>query len=202
MPKLPEYPFLYVITDEKVHPHVEVAKGALEGGAKIVQYREKNKAGRLMYKEAKEIKELCESYNALFAVNDRLDLALVVDADCLHLGQDDLPYETVRDIFSGILGVSVKNVEQAKKAENFADYVGAGAVFPTHTKDSEVIGITGLREIVESVSIPVVGIGGINANNVKEVVKAGASPAVVSSVAHAPDVRKATEEILRAIELL
>ncbi len=197
--KLPEKPFLYAITDESVHTHIEVARGALEGGARVIQYREKRKSGREMYSEAKKIKELCESYDALFAVNDRLDIALAVEADCLHVGQDDLPFEVARELFPSILGVSVKTVEQAKKAEEFADYVGAGAVFPTKTKDSRVIGLEGLKKIVESVSVPVVGIGGINAENVKEVVKAGASPAVVSAIAHAPDVRKATERILRAM---
>jgi len=115
------------------------------------------------------------------------------------LGQDDLPFKVARDIFPGILGVSVKTVEQAKEAEEFADYVGVGAVFPTKTKDTVVIGLEGLKKVVDSVSIPVVGIGGINADNVKRVVEAGASPAVVSAIAHAPDVKKATERILKAM---
>ncbi len=193
------HPFLYVITDDKVHSHVEVAKKALEGGAKVIQYREKKKDAREMYFEAKEIKELCESYDAIFIVNDRVDIALCVEADGVHVGQNDLPFERLREIFPGIIGVSVKSVEQAKKAEEFADYVGAGAVFPTKTKKSKVIGLNGLREIVKSVSIPVVGIGGINAENVAEVIKAGASPAVLSAVAHADDVRKATERLVSII---
>ncbi len=199
-PKLPKWPFLYVITDDKVHKHVEVAEGALEAGVKVIQYREKKKDGGEMYREAREIRELCESYDALFIVDDRLDIAMAVDADGVHLGQDDLPYERARELFSGILGVSVKTVEQARRAERFADYLGAGSVFPTKTKDSRVIGVEGLRRVVESVNIPVVGIGGINAENVREVVRAGASPAVVSAVAHARDVIRAAEELMRAIE--
>ncbi len=197
---LPEFPFLYVITDRKVHSHIEVAEKALEGGAEVIQYREKNRSGREMYEEARKIREVCDSYGAVFIVNDRLDLAMAVDADGVHLGQEDLPFEVVRELFSGILGVSVKTVEQAKKAEEFADYLGAGAVFPTKTKESRVIGIEDLKKIVKSVKVPVVGIGGINAENVVEVVKVGASPAVVSAVAHAADVRRATEELVRAIK--
>ncbi len=198
MKKIPPHPFLYVITDCKVHTHFEVAKGALEGGAKVIQYREKVKKSRDMYFEAKNIKELCDCYDAIFIVNDRVDIALSVDADGVHVGQEDLPLDVVREIFPGIVGVSVKNVEQAKKAEN-ADYLGAGAVFHTKTKESKVIGLEGLKKIVESVSIPVVGIGGINAENVVDVVKIGASPAVVSAVAHAEDVKKATEKIVSLI---
>ncbi len=198
--KLPEWPFLYVITDDKVHPHVEVARGALEAGVRVIQYREKKKSGREMYREAREIRELCESYDAVFIVDDRLDVAMAAEADGVHLGQDDLPYDRAREIFPGLLGVSVKTVEQARKAEEFADYLGAGSVFPTRTKESRVIGVEGLRRIVESVDIPVIGIGGINAENAGEVVRAGASPAVVSAVAHARDVKRAAEELIRAIE--
>ncbi len=197
---LPGRPFLYVITDDRVHKHVDVARQALEAGVKVIQYREKRKSGKEMYREAMEIVELCRSYDAVMIVDDRVDIAMAVEADGVHVGQEDIPYERVREIFSGILGVSVKSVEQAKKAEPFADYLGAGAVFPTKTKDSSVIGIEGLKKIVESVKIPVVGIGGINEKNITEVVRAGASPAVVSAVSHARDVKKAARKLIEIIE--
>ena len=195
---------LYVITDRRLKPEVESVKEALEGGATSIQLRIKNAPTREMIEIGKEIRKLTEEYDALYFVDDRVDVALATNADGVQLGLEDMPISLARDIAPNlVIGASVYSLEEALHAEKEgADYLGAGSVFPTSTKkDVRVIGIEGLRRIVESVKIPVVAIGGINHENVKEVLKTGVDGvAVISAIMGAENVRKATEEMRKIIE--
>lgn len=200
---LKKYLDVYFITDSNFgYTHEELAEMVLRAGIRIIQFREKKMSTREMVETAKRLRKLTNEYNALLIVNDRIDVALACDADGVHLGQDDMPAEIAREIFDGIIGISTKNVTQAVNAEKYADYIGAGSVFPTKTKkDGKVIGIHGLAEIVRAVSVPVVAIGSINRNNVLDVLKAGADGvAVISAIAAAPnpeDEARALLEIVR-----
>nr|1XI3_A Chain A, Thiamine phosphate pyrophosphorylase [Pyrococcus furiosus]1XI3_B Chain B, Thiamine phosphate pyrophosphorylase [Pyrococcus furiosus] len=195
---------LYVITDRRLKPEVESVREALEGGATAIQMRIKNAPTREMYEIGKTLRQLTREYDALFFVDDRVDVALAVDADGVQLGPEDMPIEVAKEIAPNlIIGASVYSLEEALEAEKKgADYLGAGSVFPTKTKeDARVIGLEGLRKIVESVKIPVVAIGGINKDNAREVLKTGVDGiAVISAVMGAEDVRKATEELRKIVE--
>ncbi len=193
---------LYVITDRRLRGEVETARAALEGGATAVQLRLKNASTGEMIAVGRELRRLTEEYNALFFVDDRLDVALAVNADGVQLGPDDMPVHVAKELAPNLLiGASVYSLEGALRAEREgAHYLGAGAVFPTATKKGvRVIGLQGLRKIVESVHIPVVAIGGINRENLRDVLMTGADGvAVISAVVGAPNVRKAAAE-MRAI---
>jgi thiamine-phosphate pyrophosphorylase len=181
---------LYVITDEKLLKNRNIGKAveeAIKGGATIIQYRAKEKDARDMYNEATIIKKVCDKYNIPFIVNDRVDLAMAVDADGVHIGQEDLHPEVVRRLigFDKIIGYSTKNLEQVKEANSLPiDYIGFGSIFPTSTKKDIVLNsIDTLKEIISISVQPVVAIGGINIENIGEVLKAGCSNiAVVSAV--------------------
>ncbi|NLG83206.1 MAG: thiamine phosphate synthase [Firmicutes bacterium] len=198
---------LYVITDRGLaggRPVGEVVRQALEGGAEVIQLREKTLPTGKMVELAAALKELTQAYGARVIVNDRLDVALAVDADGVHLGQEDMPARIARRLLGPekLLGVSVSSVEEALRAvEDGADYVGAGAVFPTATKgEAGVIGIEGLRAIAAAVDLPVVAIGGIDRAKAAEVIAAGAAGvAVVSAVMAAPDPKEAAREILSTV---
>src|SRR3989338_2334027 len=128
----------YFITDRKLSKkgNIEDIKAAAKAGAKIVQYREKEKSTKEMILEAKEIKSICDENNTLFLINDRVDICLAVDADGVHLGQDDMPYETARKLLGNkIIGLTVHNVKEAVEAEKKgADYIGVSPIFETTTK--------------------------------------------------------------------
>ncbi len=193
---------LYVITSSDFgRRHEEIAEMALKAGVRIIQLREKKKSSREIYEIAKRIRKLCDDYGAIFIVNDRLDIAILSGADGVHVGKEDPPAERIREVFDGIIGVSVDSVEEAKEAENYADYVGAGPVFPTKTKldAGDVMGLEGLKRIKEAVRIPVVAIGGINKENVGEVAKIADAVAVVSAVASAEDPYRAARELLEIV---
>ena len=200
---------LYVITDAKLsrgRSHWEVIRAAIAGGATVVQYREKEGTTRQMIEEARALRELARQAGVLFIVNDRVDIALAVDADGVHVGQDDMPAPLARKLLGAgkIVGVSVDNLEQALQAErDGADYIGAGPIFATPTKPDAAppIGVEGLAQICRRVSIPVVAIGGINAENAGPIVEAGAAGvAVVSAVVAAPDVEAAARRLREAVE--
>ncbi len=203
---LEKYLGLYFITDNSFgRSHIELAEMVLKAGVKIIQFREKKMSTREMLENAREIRRLTEDYGAIFIVNDRLDVALASEADGVHVGQDDMPAETVREIAGDIiLGVSASNVEEALAAEkDGADYVGAGPVFTTTTKEDagDAIGVTGLAEIVRAVKIPVVAIGGIDHSNVSSVLKTGcAGIAVISAIAANDDPKESAEELLEIIK--
>ena len=195
---------LYVITDRRLKPEVESVREALEGGATSIQLRIKNAPTREMIEIGRKIRELTKEYDVLYFVDDRLDVALATDADGVQLGPEDMPISLAREIAPNlIIGASVYSLEEALKAEKEgADYLGAGSVFPTPTKrDAKVIGLEGLKRIVDSVKIPVVAIGGINHENVREVLNTGVDGiAIISAIMGADDVKIATEEMRKIIE--
>ncbi len=173
---------VYFITDSSFGSHEELARRVLDLGVRIIQFREKKMKDREKLRIARNLRELTDSYDALLIINDRVDIAIAADADGVHLGQEDLPVGVVRDLFDGIVGVSVHSVEEAKKAR-IADYLGIGPVFKTTTKEDarDPIGVSGLRKIIREVEIPSFAIGGINADNVLEVLRCGVSGVAVVS---------------------
>jgi thiamine-phosphate diphosphorylase len=197
---------LYVIIDPDAcggRPAVDVASAALEGGASMIQWRDKRRDKGDQLADARSIRALCREHGALFIANDHIDLAVAVDADGVHLGQHDLPLDVARPIAgsSMIIGVSTNNVEEARAAEaGGADYVAVGAIFATASKDvTRPASIERLREIKSAVRVPVVAIGGINAPNIAQVVDAGAdAAAVIGAVCGAEDVRAAAAELAAA----
>jgi thiamine-phosphate pyrophosphorylase len=191
---------LYLVTDETValEKLLDVVKQAITGGVSVVQLREKESTGQMFYQKALALKQLLSSHPVLLIINDRIDVALAIDADGVHIGQDDLPAAQVRKIIpeSMILGVSAQTVEQAQDAEkNGADYLGSGAVFPTNTKkDTDHLPLDTLRDIVQSVSIPVVAIGGITTENINKLANSGVSGiSVVSAIFQADDPLRAAQ---------
>ena len=197
---------LYVATDRDLSGglgHLEVARRAVEGGADVIQLRDKELSGAELYRLAVEMRKLVHSAGRLFIINDRLDIALAAEADGVHLGQDDLPVGAARRIASGmIIGASVSSVEEAAEAEREgADYIAVSLLFDTRSKGDAGPGhgLIALRDIKKAVSIPVIGIGGIDRSNVSRAIAAGADGvAVISAVVSQPDVAEAARE-LRAL---
>jgi len=182
----------------------EQAGLALEGGATALQLRHKEADSIDLYREALALRKLCDEYGALFIVDDRLDIALAAGADGVHLGAKDLPVAAARRLAPEgfIIGATARTPESAAAAEKAgADYLGAGAVFPTESKkDTRVIGLEGLRKVVCATSLPCVAIGGIRLDNVAEVISAGAAGvAAIGAVVGAKDVKLAAEEFLAKI---
>ncbi len=193
---------VYFITDSRFGRHEELAEKALKGGVRTIQLREKSMPAKEIYEIARKLRRLTNDYDALLIINDRLDIAMAVDADGVHVGQSDLPAEAIRRYFNGIVGVSAHTVEEALKAEIHADYLGVGPVFKTTTKEDakEPIGLEGLRQIVQCVKTPVVGIGGINLENAPQVLECGvAGLAVVSAIA-AKNVEVAARELVELVQ--
>ncbi|HWR00738.1 MAG TPA: thiamine phosphate synthase [Chlorobaculum sp.] len=196
--------FLCVITDEHLCP-IELAGMALDGGARMVQLRRKNASGRELFEWSVRIQELCRRRDAIFIVNDRVDIALAMRADGVHVGQDDLPASLVRSLLGpdSIIGVSVSNVAEAEKARlDGADYIGVGHIFPTVSKEKTTLplGTSPIREIGKAAGVPMIAIGGIDAGNVQDVMTAGVSGiAVISAVSGAPDPVAAARELVNII---
>lgn len=162
----------YGITDRsylKDQNLIDAIEKAIKGGITVLQLREKELNSRDFYYQALKVKEMTDCYSIPLIVNDRVDIALAVEADGVHVGQEDLPAKITRKIMGKqkILGISVENVEQAIQAQrDGADYLGVGSVFPSPTKpEAKIIDITEVKKIKESVDIPVVAIGGITAEN-------------------------------------
>ena len=201
---------LYVITDERFLDLSNISKAvekAILGGATVVQYRAKKKTAREMFREALQVKEVTERYGVTFIVNDRLDLALAVEADGVHVGQDDIPLEAVREIAPKdfIVGLSTHNLSQVKRAnrEKLADYIGFGPVYPTTTKENPdpVTGVGALCEAVRESELPVVAIGGINLTNLEPVLKCRpAGIAIVRAAFEKGDPEKNVSLLRRKIE--
>ena len=195
---------LCVITDERSDP-VELARMALEGGAGMVQLRRKTASGRQLFEWAVRIQELCREHQALFIVNDRVDIALAMQADGVHLGQQDMPASVARTLLDpeAIIGVSVSCAEEAvKAAADGASYIGVGHIFPTYSKDkpSPPLGTAAIKPIRNVAQLPVIAIGGIELKNAAEVIRAGASGiAVISAVSESDDPAAAARELVRMI---
>lgn len=195
---------LYAVTDRKMlgnTTEAEAARLCFEGGADVVQLRLKDADGGEMLGIAREMQAVADEFNGFFIVNDRLDVAILAGADGVHLGQSDIPVREARKLAGDdmIIGASVNSVEEAIKAvEDGADYLGVGSIFATDTKpDAEQgIGLDAIFDIKRAVDVPVVGIGGINAGNLLDVIHAGADGvAVVSAIMSKPDIKKAAHEL-------
>lgn len=200
----PDYS-IYLVTDEgclQGRALLDCVREALEGGVTLVQYRAKTASSAEMYAEALQLKALCDSFKVPLIINDRLDIAMAVGAAGVHLGQDDLPCAAARKILGEdyIIGVSAHNPAEAKAAlQSGADYLGCGAVFGTATKaDVKKLGTEGLTAICREKGLPVVGIGGVTADNYREVRAAGADgAAIVSGILAQPDIRATVRAIAR-----
>jgi len=196
----------YLVTDSRLTRKgvLDDVGRALEAGCRIVQYREKEKSTREMVEEALRVGELCRG-RAVFLVNDRVDVALAVGADGVHIGQDDMPCDAARRLLGAdrIIGVTVHDVAEAVEAERLgADYVGLSPIFETGTKKDagKACGVSMVRMVRERVSLPVVAIGGINMENVAGVIRAGAdAAAAISAVVCADDVRAAVAGFVEAV---
>ncbi len=196
---------LYVITDESLCPgrtHAQIARAAVEGGARIVQIRDKTASDRAFHEAAVEVRDITAEAGALMFVNDRVHIAAAVGADGVNVGQSDLPVGAVRRVLGpdAIIGVSAVTMDEALRAEDDgADYVGFGPVFSTTTKldAGPVSGLEMLGRVCSGVSIPVVAIGGICAANIAQVAEAGAAgAAVVSAVVCADNMSAAVADLI------
>ena len=200
-------PTLYVILDSAAaagRDLVEILDAVIAGGARMVQLREKTWPSGQLLPLAERLRARCRQAGVTFVMNDRVDLAVALEADGVHLGQDDLPPRLARPLLRPgmILGVSTHSVEQARRAQaDGADYIAVGAMFPTQTKpDFELVGPALVRAVRPEIRVPLVGIGGITPQNVGKVIRAGADGvAVISAVCAAPDPAAVTHEVLRAI---
>ena len=196
---------LYAVTDRRWAIDIslkEQVEMALKGGITCLQLREKNLNEEDFLNEAIEIKKLCNKYNIPFIVNDNVKIAVECNADGVHVGQDDMELKEVRKIVGKdmIIGVSAQTVEQAIKAEkDGADYLGVGTVFSTTTKlDAIDVSYDTLKEICNSVNIPVVAIGGINKNNIMQLAGSGVDGvALVSAIFAVDNIEKECKELLK-----
>ncbi len=181
----------------------DITLKALKAGARWIQYRDKESSRREVYGEAVGLREITKGFNAVFIVNDHPDIALAVNADGVHLGQDDLPAKETRKMMGtgSIIGVSTHSLEQAMVAEkDGADYIGFGPVFHTATKNAgRPKGLDMLLDIKKRVNLPVVAIGGINLENINAVLKAGADAVAVASAILSGDIEKNTKRFLDII---
>jgi len=202
---------LYVIIDPALAPgpspglrtgrdEVQIARAALDGGARLIQLRDKTREKGLQLPVAKALQRLCRERGALFIVNDHVDLALAAGADGVHVGQKDLPVAVVRALVPRemVIGCSTNNAEEARRAQaDGADYVSVGRLFPTGSKDDTRPATTEtLRAVKATVSLPVCAIGGINEANIDDALAAGADmAAVIAAVIAAPDVAAAARRL-------
>jgi thiamine-phosphate pyrophosphorylase len=203
---------LYLVTDYGLatkagRTELEVVKAAVKGGVTAVQFRDKTREMGELYRKGRELRDFCDSTGVAFIVNDRLDLALALEADGLHLGQTDLPVQIARKIAGDrlFIGLSIFSLDETKKAlAAGADYLGASPVFTSSTKPEAGVGmgLAGLCQIVRAAGqTQVVGIGAINGGNAAGVIKTGAAGiAVISALVAAPDVTKAARQLKAQIE--
>ncbi|WEL16350.1 Thiamine monophosphate synthase [Halorhabdus sp. SVX81] len=202
---------VYLVTQESLSGErttPEVVASAVDGGVDVVQLREKDRSARERYETGRLIREHTREAGVTFIVNDRVDLALALDADGVHLGDEDLPVAVARDLLGedAIIGRSVSFVDDAREAEAAgADYLGVGAIYATGSKDDidddeYAIGTDRLADIVDAVDIPVVGIGGVTTENASEVVEAGADGvAVITEITDADEPAVATRELATVV---
>lgn len=196
---------IYLVTDEvalKGRELLPVVEEALQGGVTLVQYRNKNAEGGKLYEEALALKKLCDKYSVPLIIDDRLDIAMAIKAAGVHIGQDDIPCNIARQVLGDdyIIGVSAHNPVEAQKAiDDGADYLGCGAVYATTTKAKvTALGLDGLAAIRRAVQIPIVGIGGVDLSNAKDVLSVGVEGvAIVRAILGAEDVVATTQEFVK-----
>ncbi len=196
----------YFVTDSGLSKNGTLSdvENAVKAGCKIVQYREKIKSTNEMIEEAEQIKRLCKN-RAIFLVNDRVDVALAVDADGVHIGQDDMPFRITRKLLGDekIIGLTVHNVEESVEAENIgADYIGLSPIFETATKEDagRGCGISMIEKVKKCIKLPIAAIGGINKENTGEVIASGADSAVaISAVVCKDDVYSEVVDFIKII---
>jgi thiamine-phosphate pyrophosphorylase len=204
--KLPSH-FYGIVDPAGGHLPVELAKTMLSAGARILQLRLKQAPARDFVDAAGEIARLCRSAGAILIINDRADIAALVEADGVHLGQEDLPLAAGRRLMgpARIVGISTHAIEQARAAESGgADYIGFGPMYPGGLKDvRQGQGLENLRAVRAAVRVPIVAIGGITEERVPEVLAAGADAvAIITDVVRAPDVAAKVRALLAAKPLL
>ncbi len=198
---------LYGITDESFVGQLtmeELVEKALRGGVTMIQYREKHREDEAFKAMALRLKELCKSYDVPLIINDRVDIALAIDADGVHVGSEDMDPLEVRKLLGDekIIGVSAKTEEEAIRAQEAGvDYIGSGAVFTTQSKDTSCIGIRQLAKVVASVDIPTVAIGGINLENISELKGSGiAGVSIIRGIFGADDIEGECKKLLAEVE--
>ncbi|MEG0297003.1 MAG: thiamine phosphate synthase [Clostridium sp.] len=194
---------LYLITDESISFDLLKYKveEALKSGVRLLQYRRKNASTRELCNEALELKSICQRYECIFLINDRIDVALAIDADGVHLGQDDMDIEIAKRLLKDnkIIGITAKTIEQATEAESKgASYIGVGALNKSPTKtNAKQITVDELKNIRNSVKIPMFGIGGITKDNLtKDIIENVTGVCAISAVLEKNDIKKAVNEIV------
>lgn len=199
---------LYLVTDSDIlreRDFYNSIEEALKGGVTMLQLREKNASGKEFLEKAIKLRELTKKYNVKFIINDRVDIAMLCDADGVHVGQSDIPANKVRELIGEdkIVGVSARTVEEALRAkENGADYIGVGAMFNTRTKlDAKSVSIEKLKEIQEVVKLPVVAIGGLSLSNIDKLKECNVDGyAVVSAILGALNIKLECEKWIEKIQ--
>lgn len=199
---------LYLVTDRDISGNRDLCKcieEAIQGGVTLIQLREKDISTLDFCNIALKVKKVTDKYNIPLIINDRLDIALAIGATGLHVGQSDMPAHIARRLLGNnkVLGVSAATLEEAIKAEeDGADYLGVGAVFPTSSKnDARSVKLELLSKIKKSVDIPVVGIGGINERNIKDVIKTGVDgAAVISAILSKQNIKEASQSLIDLIK--
>ncbi|EPV8285435.1 thiamine phosphate synthase [Vibrio alginolyticus] len=195
---------LYLVTDDQqdLATLKRVVRKVVEGGVTMVQVREKHGDVRAFIERAQAVKDILKDTNVPLIINDRVDVALAVDADGVHLGQSDMPATIARELIgpNKILGLSIENEEQLAEADSLPiDYIGLSAIFatPTKTNTKKFWGIDGLKMALETTSLPIVAIGGINESNIPQLSATGVHGlALVSAIFHAEDPKAASEYLL------
>jgi thiamine-phosphate pyrophosphorylase len=198
---------LYAITGEEFHQGrdlIEVMEEAIQGGVDIIQLRDKTSNKREVLRKAKALRELTKKHDVTFIVNDHIDIALAVDADGIHIGQDDLPLEEARKIVGDkIIGISTHEIDEAREAEaGGADYIGVGPIFHTNSKVDVVdpVTTTYIQQVAAEINIPFVAIGGIKLHNVEQVLEAGATRVcMISEIVGADDIKGVCETFTKIL---
>lgn len=195
---------LYLVTDDQqdLATLEHVVEQAVAGGVTMVQVREKHGDVRAFIERAQRVKAILKGTGVPLIINDRVDVALAVDADGLHLGQSDMPATIARQLIGGnkILGLSIENEQQLEESNHLPiDYIGLSAIFatPTKTNTKKHWGVEGLKKALETTRLPIVGIGGINENNIPELMATGVHGlALVSAICHADDPKASSQHLL------
>lgn len=200
---------LYLVTEESVplDTLLDIIEKAVAGGVDVVQLREKSSSGKIFYEKALAVKKLLQKMGVPLIINDRVDVALAIEADGVHVGQSDMPLTAVKKIVPDtmIIGISARNLDEALEAErNGADYIGVGALFSTSTKDDAKLLPEGMLEkICDEVSIPVIAIGGLTAEGIQSISHCKISgAAVVSAIMKAENPENASKKLKEVLNLV